>query len=210
MGKTSIGLARTCRANGNVERKNEDLGIDRLCTSHKVETNFMVVMPEPVELEPEHIRRRLRSFLDRGAARDTQSVGHSDALSSLRHQKIGARPHKRRATHWRHADRGTVAASEQLYVDGRQCGHHAVARNDLDGVQSRPIVGYAHVVAGASVAIFERKKRHVARGVAPQPRCGRKIPVVLLKVRVLVDRSDRRFLRRHVMHREFPSLSTTL
>src|SRR6476661_2290466 len=117
MGKTSIGLARTCRPNGNVKRKNEHLGIDRLCTSHKVETNFKIVVPEPVELEPEHIRRRLRGLLDRDAAGDTQSVGHADTLSSLRHQKIGARPHKRRATHWRHADRGAVAASEQLYVD---------------------------------------------------------------------------------------------
>ena len=119
MGKTSISFARTCRPNGNVKRKNEDLGINRLCTSHKVETNFMIVVPEPVELEPEHIRRGLRSFLDRCAARDTQSVGHSDALSGLRHQQIGTRPHKRRATHWRHANRGAVAASEQLYVDGR-------------------------------------------------------------------------------------------
>ena len=67
-------------------------------------------------------------------------------------------------------------------------------------------MGDAYIVPGAGVAIFERKKRNVARCVTPQPRGGRKFPVVLLKVRVLVDRSDRRFLRRHIMHREFPSL----
>jgi hypothetical protein len=50
MGKTGIGLARTCRSNGHVERKNKNLGVDCLRAPHKIETNFVIFVPEPVEL----------------------------------------------------------------------------------------------------------------------------------------------------------------
>jgi hypothetical protein len=210
MGKTSIGLARTCRANGNVERKNEDLGIDRPCTPHKVETNFMIVVPEPVELEPEHIRRGFRYLLDGGAAGNAQRIGHTRALGCLCHQKVCAGPYHRRTTHGRNSDRRSIVPPEQLRINRRQVGHDSVARRDFDSLEGRPIVRDADIISRARIAIFEREKRDVPRRVAPQPGGGRKLPVVLLKVRVLVDRSDRRFLCRHVMHREFPSLPTAL
>ena len=69
MRKPGISFARACRAHRYIEGQREHLGIDRLRAPHEIETNLVIVVPEPIELEPEHIGRDLRRLLDGGAAR---------------------------------------------------------------------------------------------------------------------------------------------
>ena len=202
MCKTGISFARARGAHRNIERECEDLGIDRLRAPYQIKADLVIVVPKPIKLEPEHIGRGLCRLLDGGAAGDAERVGNARALRGFRHQQIGARPNQRRSAHGRDADWRRVAAAKQFNVDRRQRWHHAVTRHNFNGIKCRPIVRDADIVPGTGVAIFEGKKRHVARRAPAQPGRGRKALVVFLKVRVLADRRHRRLFCRHIMHGE--------
>lgn len=202
--EASVCLARARRAHRHVERESEDLGFNRLRTPNQIETDLVVVMPEPIELQPEHIGRSFSSLFDGGAAGDAERVGNARTLRRFCHQQIGARPHQRRPAHGRNADRRRIVSPEQFDVDWRQSGHHPVARRDLDGIKCRPVVGNTDVVPRAGIAIFEGEQRHVVRRATAQPGAGRKMLMVFLKIRMLANWCHRRFFRRHVVHGEVP------
>ena len=104
-GEAGISFARARRAHWHVQRQRQHLGVDGLRAAHQIETDFVIVLPETIELQPEHVGRGGGGFLDREPAGDAQRVGHTGALGCFRHQQIGAGPDQRRPAHRRHADR---------------------------------------------------------------------------------------------------------
>ena len=168
VGEPGVGLARARGAHRHVERERQHLGVGRLRAPHQIEADLVIVAPEAVELQPEHVGRAICAASSMVAPPAVLStVRHARALRRLRHQHVGARPHQRRRAHGRDADRRVVAAAEQFDLDRRRRDHHAVARRDLDGVEGRPVMRDADIVAGAGVAIFEGED--AARSSAP---CG--------------------------------------
>jgi hypothetical protein len=92
VGETGVGFARACRTHGDVKRECQDFRVDRLRTADKIKPDLVVVMPEPVELQPEHVGRSCRGLLDGGTAGNAERIGNARALRRLCHQKIRARP----------------------------------------------------------------------------------------------------------------------
>ena len=146
---------------------------------HQVEADGVIVLGEAIELEPEHVGRDLGDLLDGGAAGNAERVGHARALRGLGQQLVGARPDHDRAAHRRDAERRGIFAAEQFDIDRRQLRHDAVARHHLDGVERRPVVLDAGVVARAAVAVFEGEVRQPPRRAAAQIIDRRKPALVL-------------------------------
>ena len=141
------------------ERQHFDAGGGR--PFDQVEADGVIVLVEPIELQPEHIGRDFRDVLDGGAAGHAERVRNARALRGFRHQEISARPHQRGPAHRRDADRRGIAGAEQFHVGRRHSGDRAVARDHFDRVERRPIMRDADIGAGAGVAVFERKARHI-------------------------------------------------
>src|SRR5206468_7023418 len=120
------------------------------------------------------------------------------------------RPDQRWSAHRRNANRGRIAAAEELDVDRRKARHNAVARHDFHTIKCRPIMSNTDIIAGAGVAIFESKKRNLAGRSSAQPGCCWKMLVVFGKAKRLFDRLHRRLLGCRVMHREFLLLQCAL
>ena len=203
------GLARTRRAHRHVERQHQRMTAGGCGAAHQIEADGMVIIGEPVELKPEHVRRDGPDLFDGGAAWRAERVGNAGALRRAREMPVGARPHDRRAAHRRDADRRGVAATEQLHRARRQRRHHAVAGHDLDRIERRPIAPYAGVVgARTTVHVFEGEIRNVPARAAAQIGDGRETPFEARIVRTGAATRGRRVLRlrhrRRVMHVRVP------
>ena len=181
--KPRIGFTRARGAHRHVERQRQHLDLCGLRAVDQIETDFVVVLREAVQLKPEHIGRDLSDLLDSRAAGDAERIGHARRLRRLRHQQIGARPDQRRPAHRRDSDWRGIARAEQFDAGRRQSRHHAIARHHLDVVEGVPVMGDADIVAGAGVAILESKARHVARRVFAQIGRGREMLEMLLETR---------------------------
>ena len=80
MGEPGVGLTRPRGADRHVKREREHLCIDRLRAPHQIEADLVIIVPEPIKLQPEHIRRGFRCLFYGGAAGDTERVGHTRTL----------------------------------------------------------------------------------------------------------------------------------
>ena len=202
-GKACVSFARARGAHRNVERERQNFHVVGFGALDQFKTDLVIVRRETIKLEPKYVGRDLGDFLYCCAAGNAERVGHARGLGRFRHQQIGTRPYDRRPAHRRDADRRRITRAEQFAVDRRQRRHHAVFRHDLDGVEGRPVVGDADIVAGAGVAIFIGKQRHVFRRVLAHPCRGRKSPVIFDCFQTMtIPRGRGRFCR-HVVHGTF-------
>ena len=174
-----LDLARAHGAHRHVEREHQHMDAGGIRAPHQVEADGMVVLGEAIELQPHHVGRDLGDLLDGGAAGDAERVGNARALRGLGEQLVGAGPDHDRAAHRRDAERRGVFAAEQFDIDRRQLRHDAVARHHLDGVERRPVVLDAGVVARAAVAVFVGEMRQPPRRAAAQV-VDRRIPALVL------------------------------
>ena len=131
-------------------------------TLHQLEPDGVIVLGEPIKLEPEYVRRDFRDLFNRSAAGATERVRHTGVLRGLSEQLVRTWPDHDRAAHRRHAQRGSVFAAEQLDLDRRQFRCRAIAGHHFDRIERRPVVLDAGVVARAAVAVFEREVRQSA------------------------------------------------
>ena len=139
MGEPGVGLARARGAHRHVERERQHLGVDRLRAPHQIEADLVIIVPEPIELQPEHIGRGFRRLLDGGAAGDAERVGHARALAPPwpSADRRPARPATARPwAQCRSAPRSCVP--NNLTSTGGKVRHHAVARHDLRRHRMRP------------------------------------------------------------------------
>jgi len=65
-------------------------------------------------------------------------------------------------------------------------------------------MGNADVVPPTGITIFKGEERHIVWRATAQPGAGRKMLVVLLKIRMLADWCHGRLFRRHIVHGEVP------
>ena len=173
-------FARTRGAHRYVEREHKRAATGGFRAVDEIAADGVVVGGQPVELKPEDIRRDARHLFDGGTAGRGQRIRNAGALRRAGQMKIAARPDNRRAAHRRDADRRVVAATEQLHLAGRQLRHDAVARHELDSIESGPIAPDAGILlAGTAVGIFKGEMRDMAAGALPQIVDSRIMPVKL-------------------------------
>ena len=131
-----------------IDRDHQHMRARFLRAPHQIETDPVIVLGEPIELEPGHVGGERDQFFERNTADCACGVWNTCPLRGFRQKSLGARPEHALQSHRRDADRRRIGAAEQGNLGRYRPTIGADPRHHLDGVERLGVALHCKIMSG--------------------------------------------------------------